>query len=1051
MLYMGKNGELNFEKDFINELTTVGWEKEILKNYNEEDLINNWKNIIFDNNKGMNKLNGVELSKNEMNQILTYINTKCTNPIDANIFINGKNIPITRDIDSKDELHAGKIVYLDIFSPAEIAGGRTRYQIAEQINFKTSKQYNDRRGDIMLLINGMPLIHIELKANGEKVESATNQIQKYAKEGVFKGIFSLIQVFFAITPDDAVYFANPGAYKNFNESFFFHWGNKQNEPVKNWKLLCKGDCSLLSIPEAHKLIGYYVVADKNKGVLKVARSYQYHAINAILHRVKKQIWSSHKPLGGYVWCTTGGGKTMTSFKAGQIIIDTGAADKVIFVVDRVELNTQSLDEYNSFARVGCEVQGTGTTAELFKKLKSSEIKDSLIVTSIQKLSNINEIDFKKLKANDLSIIRNKRIVFIVDEAHRSQFGEMHTKVKNTFTNALFIGFTGTPIMTENDKEGNTTRTAFGDCLSIYSIADGIRDKNVLGFAPKLIKTYEDDDLRENVAFSQCNARTIEEIKKDPEKYKIYSNFKNNVPMASIKDENGKVIEKGIEDFISSAQYNRSEHRNAVVDDILKNWDVLSNGINGTKFHAILATNSIPEAIEYYHIFKKKKEDGLCDINTVALFDSHIDNSGEKSFIKQDALIEMLEDYNKQYGKNFNRETDPNLKLFKKDIINRLSHKEAYKNLKNHDDMIDIIIVVDQLLTGFDSQYVNTLYLDKVLEMDNLIQAISRTNRIYDSLEKPFGNFRFYRKPYTMEKNLKEALRLYCEGDTSVAEVASIDDNIETINKIFDDINYIFNRSQIKGFDRLPKSDEDCQKFKKDFSQLRILINSVKLQGMKWDNEYGKKITFTEETFNILKVKFEDLSYRKNNSSQNVNKIAYSINAILSEMEMERITANYLDSHFKKVIITFEDDDSTEDDLEAAIADFRNQLAKLSIIDKEYAEQIIEDLINRVLVIDKSKTLFQYINEYKEKDVNEKIEKESELFGLDSNLFKEIMKNKPQNERELNDKNKYSTLLGSCDVNKVIKYFSEQYGITLNKLNARGKLDKELKKFIYGEP
>ena len=346
--YTGKNGELNFEKDFVSELINAGWERDIIKGPTEKVLIENWRNIIYDNNKVT--LNNIPLSDYEMEQIMEHIKLNCNTPVKANLFINGKNICVKRDNDSKDTEHAGKEVYLDIFDPVEIAGGRTRYQIAEQPKFDTSNEFNNRRGDVLLLINGMPVIHIELKASGVSVEQATNQIQKYAKEGVFTGLFSLIQVFFAMTPEDALYFANPGDYLKYNSAFFFHWGNRTNEIIKDWRQLCKGESSILSIPEAHQLIGYYTVASKDIDTLMVVRSYQYHAIKAILQRVKRQKWGNHEPLGGYVWCTTGGGKTLTSFKAGQLIIDKCLADKVVFVVDRVELNNQSLEEYNSFQR-----------------------------------------------------------------------------------------------------------------------------------------------------------------------------------------------------------------------------------------------------------------------------------------------------------------------------------------------------------------------------------------------------------------------------------------------------------------------------------------------------------------------------------------------------------------------------------------------------------------------------------------------------------------------------------------------------------------------------
>jgi type I restriction enzyme R subunit len=1037
--YAGKKGELNFEADLIEELKKVGWEKDILKNKTEKDLIDNWREIINVNNRV--KLNNIDLSDNEMMQIMDYVHLNCNTPVKANIFINGKNICITRDGDSKDTEHAGKEVYLDIFDPVEIAGGKSRYQIAEQIIFDTSAQYNDRRGDVMLLINGIPVIHIELKASGVPVSEATNQIQKYAKEGIFAGVFSLIQVFFAMNPEEAVYFANPGEWTNYNDAFYFHWGDKLNEPINDWKVLCKGENSILSIPEAHQLIGYYTVADKSKEILKVSRSYQYHAIKAIIKRVHDQKWGNHTPLGGYVWCTTGGGKTMTSFKAGQLIIDKGFADKIIFVVDRVELNTQSLEEYNSFSRDGEEVQETKNTQDLFNKLKSNDSKNSMMVTSIQKLERINDEDYKT-KITDLNIIKDKRIIFIIDEAHRSQFGEMHEKVKNTFLNALFIGFTGTPIFSENDKDGCTTETVFGKCLSVYSIACGIRDGNVLGFDPKAIKTYEDKDLKKAVALEQSKSKDEKEAQKDLKKYKIYKYYMK-LDMVTTKDKKGNNV-KGIEDLLPAKQYDNDKHRNSVVDDILDNWGILSLGERGTRFHAILSTSSIPEAYAYYKILKSRGT----GLNITSLFDPNIDNSGTSALDKEDALIEIVDDYNRQYGTTYNRDTDPNYKSFKKDIIKRLSHKKEYKHIsKDSSQCIDILIVVDQMLTGFDSQYVNTLYLDRVLETDRLIQAISRTNRVYDKEEKPFGIFRFYRKPYTMQKNLEDALRLYCEGDTSGAVAATIDENIDLMNLTYATIDKIFKNDGIVDFMCLPKSDAACQKFKKEFAQLKVCMNSVRLQGFKWTNKYGAMLVFDEKTYKILEMRYKDLTHR-GSSGPGVPGSGYNLNTIISEMAMEKIDADYLESHFKQVVPIILGG-SPEDEKENAINEFLKELATLPGVHQIYAHKIIEDIKSGELVIDNDKTLNEYIQEYMSKDANDKIKMEADLFGLDVKLFEEIVKT-TQSERDLNEHNRFNELLKTADKDKVSKYFLDKEGVEVKGLQLNAKLNKELKEFILGK-
>ena len=371
--------EAEFEEALIVALSNKGWEKELIKNPSEEDLLKNWANILFDNNRDLDRLNDYPLTDGEMQQIVEQISTLRT-PLKLNGFINGKTVSITRD-NPDDSLHLGKEVSLKIYDRQEIAAGQSRYQIVQQPKFKSkSKILNDRRGDLMLLINGMPLIHIELKRSGIPVSNAYNQIEKYSDEGIFTGLFSLVQIFVAMEPNETLYFANAGPDGKFNKNFYFHWADFNNEPINHWKDVAS---SLLSIPMAHQLIGFYTVADGSDGILKAMRSYQYFAANAISDKVSKNDWKSKGVLGGYIWHTTGSGKTMTSFKSAQLIANSKDADKVIFLMDRIELGTQSLREYKGFADENEDVQATENTGVLVTKLKSSDPAKTLIVTSIQ--------------------------------------------------------------------------------------------------------------------------------------------------------------------------------------------------------------------------------------------------------------------------------------------------------------------------------------------------------------------------------------------------------------------------------------------------------------------------------------------------------------------------------------------------------------------------------------------------------------------------------------------------------------------------------------------
>ena len=265
--------EAEFENKLIGVLTKHGWESDIIKYPTENDLLENWAKILYENNRSVDRLGDFPLTESEMQQIIEQIKT-LKSPLKLNGFINGKTISITRD-NPDDKLHFGKEISLKIYDRQEIAAGQSRYQIVKQPKFKPlEKMLPERRGDLMLLINGMPVIHIELKRSGVHVSQACNQIQKYSKEGVFTGLFSLIQIFVAMNPDETLYFANPGHYDKFNKDYYFHWADFNNEPINDWSQIAS---SLLSIPMAHELIGYYTVADDADGILKVMRSYQFYA------------------------------------------------------------------------------------------------------------------------------------------------------------------------------------------------------------------------------------------------------------------------------------------------------------------------------------------------------------------------------------------------------------------------------------------------------------------------------------------------------------------------------------------------------------------------------------------------------------------------------------------------------------------------------------------------------------------------------------------------------------------------------------------------------
>ncbi|WP_323594578.1 type I restriction endonuclease subunit R [Aliarcobacter butzleri] len=1034
--------EAEFEKALIKVLRDKGWgEHDVIKNPTEEQLLENWAKILFENNKGIDRLNNIPLTNSEMQQILEQINILKT-PLKLNSFINGRTVSIVRD-NEEDKLHFGKEISLKIYDRAEIAAGQSRYQIVQQPIFKTkSKILNDRRGDLMLLINGMPVIHIELKKSGVPVSQAYNQIEKYSREGVFTGLFSLVQVFVAMEPEESVYFANPGMDGKFNKDYYFHWADFNNEPINDWKKVAS---LLLSIPMAHQLIGYYTVADDADGVLKVMRSYQYYAANAISDKIKKTNWKDKNSLGGYIWHTTGSGKTMTSFKSAQLIANSKDADKVIFLMDRIELGTQSLQEYRAFADASDDVQATENTGVLITKLKSNDPANTLIVTSIQKMSNINSEE-DGLKSKDIELISNKRIVFIVDEAHRSTFGDMLITIKDTFTNAIFFGFTGTPIQDENQKKDNTTATVFGDELHRYSIADGIRDKNVLGFDPYKVLTYRDKDLRKAVALQESKAKSEVEALNDEKKKKVFNKFMTELKMTGYTDASGKYI-KGIEDFVSKAQYERIEHKNQVINDILDNWITLSQNF---KFHAIFATSSIPEAIEYYRLLKVKIQEKKLDLKFTALFDSNIDNDdGAKSAFKEDGIVEIMEDYNKRYEQDFSLKI---FSKFKKDIASRLAHKKPYNYIeKNPEKQIDLLIVVDQMLTGFDSKWINTLYLDKVLKYETIIQAFSRTNRLFGA-DKPFGTIRYYRFPHTMEENINKAVKLY-SGDKPLGLFADrLENNLKKLNKLYDEIFDLFESAVIENFEKLPDDLTERAEFAKLFKKFNETLEASKIQGFKWSElEYEFKepepkrvviLNLDETTFKILVQRYKELP-SSGGSGGNID-IPFEIEGYITEIDTDKIDTDFMNSRFDKYRKIIDSGDTVE--IEKTLNELHKSFATLSQEEQKYANIFIHDIQNGDVQIDSSKTFREYVAQYQANAENSQIMKLVELLGLNSDKLKEMI-NSNVTDLNINDYGRFDELKNSVDKEKAKVYFEEIEGCKLPIPKVNIKVHNLLKDFI----
>ena len=884
------DSELQFEHDLIAFMATKGWSSEVLKNCTEQQLIDNWANILYQNNSGIDKLNGCPLTPTEMQQIIQHVNELHT-PLALNGFINGKVVNITRD-NKEDKLHFGKTISLSIYDRNQIASGSSVYQIAEQPKFPTTHPLaSDRRGDFMFLINGMPVIHVELKRSRVDVSQAVSQIRRYYKQGIFsQGLFSLVQIFVAMNPEEAVYFANPGSYDAFSPQYQFHWADFNNEPVNDWRSIAT---YLLSIPMAHQMIGFYTVADKLAGNLKVMRSYQFYAASAIADRVTTCRWDEHDLYGGFIWHTTGSGKTMTSFKSAQLVADSGKADKVVFLMDRIELGTQTAMEYRGFKSDIEDVQETEDTIDLIGKLDSPDSSDTLIVTSIQKMSRIKSTTQNRHQINR---INQKRLVIIIDECHRDVFGDMLIHIRETFTHAIFFGFTGTPIHDENRKMMLTTSDVFGNELHRYSLADGIRDENVLKFDPVMKVVFPDDKIRREVALYCAHAKDEQDALSDEKKKAVYLHYMNNVPMA------GKTPQdEGIEDHIQDVQYESvQKYRLPVVEDIRDHFPVLSIG---KKYHAIFATTRIKDAFDYYTLFRTFAP----DLKVTCLVDPTIDNGGSGE-MKEEVLLKILENYNNMYGTQY---TMPRYAQFKKDVALRLAHKDVYKGIENHPEKcLDILIVVNQMLTGYDSHWVNTLYLDKELRNENLIQAFSRTNRL-NGPDKPHGTICYYRRPHTMKRNIENAIGLYSGNKPLIVTAEHLDVHIHAINKAYAQIQYLFQAAGIDDFSKLPE-DKDIQgQFAKLFKELNLHLNAAKVQGFKWDkkqyscqHEDGTTVSLSlvldETTYNALLQRYKEIFTTHGPKKPN-DDVPFAVDPFITSINTGAIDTEYMNARFRKYL------------------------------------------------------------------------------------------------------------------------------------------------------
>lgn len=696
-----------------------------------EDLWNNFRSILYTLNQ--DKLDR-PLSDIEFNQVKSVISNLKT-PYEAGQFLYGLNGVSQVEVDLDD----GRHVFLTVFDQKQIGAGNTQYQVVNQISREPKITGRpSRRFDTTMLINGLPIIQIEEKADTHDVNEALNQMHQYIGERQYTDIFSTLQILVAITPNDVKYMANTTADK-FNKDFAFRWQDRDNKPVRNWKEFAD---LMLSIPMAHQMATNFMILDgtKNKQMIKVMRPYQVYATQAVLAKLKQADFSVGTNKLGYIWHTTGSGKTITSFKTAWLASRMPQVDKVVFVVDRIALTRQTDENYRAYdpsadadAGIKGSVESTESTRDLERKLKSKDM--SIIVTSVQKLGTL--VKRKRFEVPD------KHYVFIVDEAHRSTGGENFEMIQKKFRHAAWIGYTGTPMFDDVvSKTAPRTEDIFGPLLHAYTIREAIVDRNVLGFKVDFETTINEEQMKSE--YLPAFYRT---------QYPDWSEEKIQNKIENMTDED-------MDDMVEPSIYDENiDHVRLVVEDIFKNW---RNRSNEGKYNALFTTHvggnkaSTPMAMMYFNEFqrvnKEREEQGLFTLKTAVTF-SQSTNNGDYQKVTNDGLWSAMQVYNEQFGTAFGLD---DTSAYTQDVASRLNRTAIDGNF------LDIVIVVDQLLTGFDAPQMNTLYVDRTLKNALLIQAYSRTNRVADMKEKPWGRIVNYRWPAYNEMLMNKALAIYAD-------------------------------------------------------------------------------------------------------------------------------------------------------------------------------------------------------------------------------------------------------------------------------------------------
>ena len=912
--------EARLEDRMIDQLVKQGYEKVQINDV--KDLESNFREQVNKHNKI--ELKNKPLSDKEFEKLMVKISGK-------GVYQSANELRQKQFIERDD----GSKVYIELFNKNDWC--KNIFQVTHQTTVE-GKYVN--RYDVTILINGLPLVQIELKRRGNDMKEAFNQIKRYKRHS-YIGLYKYIQLFVISNGVDTKYFANGD--QELNYGFTFYWADVDNNRITNLEQFC---VFFLDRCNIGKMIARYMIINKTDKILIIMRPYQVYAVENIVSRA---LDTSNN---GYIWHTTGSGKTITSFKTSQILALEPSINQVFFLVDRKDLDKQTLDEFNKFDP-GC-VDMTNQTDKLIQQIKDSS--KSLIITTIQKMANACS---NPKYASVMEKYKDLKTVFIIDECHRSQFGEMHRQISKTFTRAQYFGFTGTPRFKENpSQDGRSTADIFEKCLHTYLIKDAIKDENVLGFSVDYMK------------FVELNSRELEE----------------------------DMIVEGID---TEEVFMADERIALIANDIIKHHNIKTRD---KKYNSLFTVSSIPQLFKYYNTFKTINH----DLKIGAIFtygaNEELDDDIEHS---RESLDRIISDYNKMYNTNF---SSNNFDGYFRDICKKIKNTE-----------IDIVIVVNMLLTGFDAKRLNTLYVDKSLKYHDLIQAFSRTNRV-ETETKPFGNIVCYR---TTKTRVDEAVKLFSQTDSiDTVIMAPYETYLEKLKACVERLLSI--TPVVESVDSL-ESEDEIKEFIVAFRELAKVL--VSLKTFNQFNLDTCEVLINTQIFEDYKSKYYEL-YRKLTKDKEKSSILNDVTFSLELIQTDKINVSYILNLIRNV------DLSNEEQKQKDIIDIQSKLVNITDDELFLKADLIKSFLTSILPTLKED---DSIDEALDNHMNKEREKEIEKFASNNDINLDRLK-------QIIDEYEYSGIFPDKEINDSIE-IDDYWERRTIKNNIKEFIKNILKKFM----